>query len=310
MKKSIFKNKKFWIISTTLISTSLIVSQSAFAGVLAPLLPPATTMYTLDDIFTKLTTNADAVEAAHNFAPAGPPAPSLHTLKEIYEAIPTINPVTVTAGTQYLGIQGSFLRNLFNGTRTSGNYPGGSQKFGGIEDWNANGASTPLGQNIPADSYQGPWTQCDNGNNYCGTGDSGAEWQDDLTGTIWSKTLNNTTFVPDGSDGDISWHIANNCEGGHGNMCVKNSAPNPNTGCEANTNWYVPHQKQLMQAYIDGSYGPMEPKGVSSGASRIYWSATTFSNPLSNAFTVRLTSGHTGGNAKTSGFKVRCVYAT
>ena len=78
-----------------------------YAGSLSPSASPAATSYTLSDIYTRLTTNATATLADHDFAPSGAPAASLYTLTQVYDAIPTIDAAKVLSGTTYLGVAGS-----------------------------------------------------------------------------------------------------------------------------------------------------------------------------------------------------------
>ncbi|MFA6896816.1 MAG: hypothetical protein WCQ96_00800 [Patescibacteria group bacterium] len=80
---------------------------AARAGSLAPSASPSGTMYTLNDIYTRLTTNATATEGSHNLASSLSPSATMRTLKEIYNAIPTIAANTVKVGTTYLGISGT-----------------------------------------------------------------------------------------------------------------------------------------------------------------------------------------------------------
>src|SRR5450755_69744 len=77
------------------------------AGSLTPIATPAATMYTLGDIYTRLTTNATSTSGNHSLSTTTAPASSFHTLTEIYNAIPTIDPTKVLTGTSYLGVAGS-----------------------------------------------------------------------------------------------------------------------------------------------------------------------------------------------------------
>lgn len=63
--------------------------------------------------------------------------------------------------------------------------------------------------------------------------------------------------------------------------------------------WRLPTQKELMQAYIDGSYWNLTQP------SNFFWSVTEVS--ASNAWDVYLTTGNTNNNTKTSTYQVRCV---
>ncbi|NLE95575.1 MAG: hypothetical protein GX600_07850 [Dehalococcoidia bacterium] len=61
----------------------------------------------MDDIYTRLITNAVATEGDHLFAPSGAPAETFRTLTEIYTAIPTIDGSKLLSGTTYLGVAGT-----------------------------------------------------------------------------------------------------------------------------------------------------------------------------------------------------------
>jgi hypothetical protein len=101
--------------ATVMISVAVIYA-IVHAGSLNPAASPAATMYTLSNIYTRLTTNATATEGSHPFAPAASPASTMYTPTQVYNAIPTIASSTVASSTVYLGVKGSLLGNLFNGT--------------------------------------------------------------------------------------------------------------------------------------------------------------------------------------------------
>jgi hypothetical protein len=90
--------------------------------------------------------------------------------------------------------------------------------------------------------------------------------------------------------------------------CVKLDGTNgAKTGCEALGNgWRLPQQKELMQAYIDGSWN--NPANLSSAGFN-YWSATTVSSSTQNAWFTNLANGNAGNVTKTIGasYRVRCV---
>ncbi len=149
----------------------------------------------------------------------------------------------------------------------SSDYTFYTQAKGGVDDYNNNGSR-------PSDSYAKSWTTCDGTNNYCGTGTSTADKKDDSTGLVWSKWLN--------SGATSTWFDANNCyepgtaenpgtcvsNGDDACQCVKKATSM--TGCDAlGSGWRLPYQKELMQAYIDGSWGNL------SNAGNYFWSATT-----------------------------------
>jgi len=194
----------------------------------------------------------------------------------------------------------AFYKQTLNGSMsTSTNaYP---QSLGGVDDYNNN-------QTMPTDSYSASWTTCAAGNNWCGTGDSAyADVKDTSTGLVWSIRL--------GGGASYNWFVANNCEdpgpGGDGVcdangeiacQCVKKTSSK--TGCESlGGGWRLPHQKELMQVYIDGSWGNLSNPGY------YFWSATTRSLSTQQAWYVYLGYGYTSYNGKTYGadYRVRCV---
>ncbi|MBI2591178.1 MAG: DUF1566 domain-containing protein [Candidatus Brennerbacteria bacterium] len=193
-------------------------------------------------------------------------------------------------GNTWCGTAGTLLASLFNGTNTDSTFPGGSQANGGVDDYNNNGTR-------PSDTYSKGWTACAAGNSYCGTGLASADARDDSTGLIWSMPCNGSgcASFSDATPLTYSWDnsAANNASSTASQLC--------SAGAHGQTGWSLPHQKQLMQAYIDGSWGNLE------GVNRNYWSATTRSDNTTNAWYVWLSSGFTNFSAKTISNPVRCV---
>jgi len=187
------------------------------------------------------------------------------------------------------------LSNLFNGTGQG--FTGGSQANGGIDDYNSAGSA-------PSDRYEATWTACTSENSYCGTGDAFADAKDENTGLIWSKPCSgsgcSTSAEP--ADTDYEWTYTDDADNNGLNADVLCSQ---DLGTTHDAGWSLPHQKQLMQAYIDGAYGNLEPTGVA--GSRHYWSATTRSNGTSNAWSTYLSNGNTYYAAKSDSNSVRCV---
>ena len=125
---------------------------------------------------------------------------------------------------------------------------------------------------------------------------AGTEKQDPRTGLIWSNAIVNTagtaTFSPT-TNTTFSWDASH-----ANNIAVGNKTAI--TLCSAMGNgWRLPTQKELMQAYIDGSYFNLSQPGNS------FWSATESSS--TGAWSVPLTSGSTNNNTKVSAYLVRCV---
>ena len=194
----------------------------------------------------------------------------------------------VATGNTYCGTAGTLLANLWNGT--SGAFTGGSQANGGADDYNNAGAAA-------SGRYAKGWTACNVGNSYCGTSDSGADAKDDSTGLVWSLPCNGSgcASFSDSSPLTYSWD---------GTTDADNNSRTASQLCSDHSGWSLPHQKQLMQAYIDGSYGNLEASGVD----RYYWSASTVSYSTTLAWRTDLSYGYTANGAKTNGsYDVRCV---
>lgn len=193
------------------------------------------------------------------------------------------------------------LNNLWNGTKAG--YPGGDQIYGGVDDYNAGAAA-------PSDRYAGPWTQCAAADNYCSTGDSGAAYRDDSTGLIWSmpcKGAGCSSFSDTAPDtyAFTTTTYANNwsaIQGRYLDVGTSTAYGLCQGGDHGKTGWLTPTQKQLMQAYIDGSYGNLD-----GGVTRLYWSSTTYSNSPPYAWLTSLSLGYTVYYAKADPYYVRCV---
>lgn len=323
---------------------------SLFAGNLDSPGVPSTTMKTLDDIYCKLT---GCVPASHSLDPSAALAPTMHTSQDIYDAAPDFkdNPGDATEGhvcqgktfytdsavqetgnisipASHVGVgysacgeNGTLLKDLYNGSGSGGNCDTihgdlicFTQAVGGVDDYNGI-------QAIPADSYQTTWVTChtgttpdDEGNNWCGTGDTNAEKIDLATGLIWSGSLGANTWFganncktpaqlnADGiGDGTCNTHLEAACR------CVKLTDPDK-TGCEAlgDGGWKLPFQKQFMQAYIDGSRANLSSPNC-------YWSATTVSTSTQRAWNTCTHTGSTGYRyahviyKPHASFFVRCV---
>jgi hypothetical protein len=385
--------KSGWIVLVAVLVVSTLVN----AGSLVPLATPAATGYTLEDIYTRVTTNATATSSNHGFTPGSSPASSFHSLADIYSAIPTVSAATVLTGTSYLsvsgtydstnlatstvkngvafgisltglypssayllpgasattdlngsggsitssngsvewwqssgtrvtatldfatlsnvcntdtsnnsagtlstpsstiltgstycGTAGSLLGSLWMGTDATGTYPGGSQSSGGVDDFNAGLAPS-------AGRYVKNWTPCNSGNSYCGTGDSGADAKDDSTGLVWSLPCNGSgcASFSDSAPLTYSWD----------NSATNNNSRTASQLCSDHAGWSLPHQKQLLQAYIDGSYGGLEDQGTD----RNYLSATTASDNTTLVRRMLLSSGNSNSGNKTTPNYVRCV---
>lgn len=121
----------------------------------------------------------------------------------------------------------------------------------------------------------------------------GDDKQDPRTNLVWSKCLAN-------SDGAVSFSSAV-CSGFSWlDNGINNLGRTAKQLCsDRGDGWRLPTQKELMQAYIDGSYYNL------SAATSYYWSTTEASD--TNAWHVNLATGYTRSIGKTSMYRVVCV---
>ena len=179
---------------------------------------------------------------------------------------------------------------MFNGTGQSFN--GGSQANGGVDD--ANNSGTP-----PSDRYATTWTACNAGNSYCGTGLASADAKDDVTSLIYSLPCNGSgcSSFSDSSPITYTWDTSGGDNGS------KTASQLCTSGGHGESGWFLPHEKQNMQTYIDGAYGNLE----ATGTGRKYWSGTTSMTDTTRAITTNFSFGVSINDLKTGVFYVRCV---
>ncbi len=134
------------------------------------------------------------------------------------------------------------------------------------------------------------------GNTVAVDGRSGLWWTDIAVldgGTTATTTTNNFTLTADGSRPTAGNAIS---------FCNALNTYNSNAGFGGYTDWYLPTQKELMQAYIDGSSNNLLRPG------NIFWSSTENSGSTATAWIVYLAIGDTYRlNKLTSRNYVRCV---
>lgn len=125
---------------------------------------------------------------------------------------------------------------------------------------------------------------------------TGDDKKDPLMGLVWSKYLKNNAgtveFVDSGGTG-WSWNASD-----ADNIAVGGKTASQLCS-ERGNGWRLPTQKELQQAYIEGSYFNLTTP------SNNFWSATEDS--ATNAWVVTLYSGYTGSSNKANGYYVRCV---
>jgi hypothetical protein len=164
-----------------------------------------------------------------------------------------------------------------------------------------------------AEDYQGEeatWTDATSGGQ--------AVWKDTRTGTYWSadqgSKANNFTMstcpffttysdVPNykkNYDG-----LSSNCGGTNDaiNYCAKLT-------WGGRSDWYLPSQKELLQAYIDGMYNQAGTNLANASAfttTNYFWSSSEVSYGSSYVWLVHLYRGCNLDGVKTTGYSVRCI---
>ncbi len=188
--------------------------------------------------------------------------------------------IAFSAGSQ---ITGSMFTNQKNQTRDDWVDSGGI-----VDEYTAEEAtwSTVTGSPFSNISYLG-------GNLY-----SGAVKQDARTGLWWSDIMA-IGAVASTSSNDFTL-IADGARPTGGNAIGFCDALNAaNFG--GHNDWYLPTQKQLQQAYIDGSANNLPNPDY------FFWSSSELSWVSSYAWYVSLTDGYTYFNTKVTSPNVRCV---
>ena len=131
-------------------------------------------------------------------------------------------------------------------------------------------------------------------------------WWSDIASTgagtaVATSTTNDFTLtgVAGVGDGTRPWTTATTTatNGNAINFC--NALNDASFG--GHTDWYLPTQKQLMQAYIDGSANNLPNPGY------YFWSSTEYYLSTAHAWYVGLYFGYTNANTKVYSNNVRCV---
>lgn len=139
-------------------------------------------------------------------------------------------------------------------------------------------------------------------------------WKDSRTGLYWSHSLGQySNIFPDTTHtacpffalSDRGEYNGLNADCGNAiNACGTLSLEVGNGG-EVETDWYLPSQKELQQAYIDGMYN--QTTSAFTTTSNFWSSAERSSNPAL-AWYVNLSTGYTANSSKVTGtYYVRCV---
>jgi len=147
----------------------------------------------------------------------------------------------------------------------------------------------------------GEWTQ---------TNTSAEVWKDDITGLYWSPIQDSLQNDFDRSTCDFFTSDPRGSYDGSDDTCHQaiNECANlelaTHTGDAAKTTWYLPSQKELMQAYVHGIYKKTNTTWV--GTTQ-HWSSTENQTLHSHAWFTILAHGLTSFTNKTTSYSVRCV---
>jgi hypothetical protein len=138
-------------------------------------------------------------------------------------------------------------------------------------------------------------------------------WKDTRTGLYWSNNLGNYTNSFPNQDHSTCDFFSTVPRGSYGTSGTDPQCGNAINACAvlnltsggtSNTDWYLPSQKELMRAYVDGMYNKAGATFTTTGA---FWSSTERSDGSDNAWIVNLGSGNSFNGSKTNGYDVRCV---
>lgn len=262
----------------SLIATTAIVFVIARAGELNPSSAPGDTMYTLEDIYCKITNCATSTYGLDSSDEA---TSTMYTLEEIYDVV----------------FDYSLQKNLI------------------YDDWKGSAAanSTSLAAAYAAgedqDKEEGEWTAYTDSSLGSEIVASGAVYRDERTGLYWSDCYSSAqdgtcdqitnSFTLDGVVADTDDGL--DAEGGNAvDFCESLELDADGDGTDE-TNWYLPSQKELMQAYINGAANNIPFPAY------YYWSSTEYYNNSSYAWYVYLAVGYTSNSTKGVNYYARCV---
>lgn len=194
MKRKINVSVFTVFLSAVFVGISVGNINTAKAGNLSPTSSPASSGFTLENIYQKLANGTDATEGNHDLTTSASPAGTFHTLKEIYEAIPTLVANTIKKGTTYLGITGTLTPD--GGTAVTGDVFNGKTVHL-TDDWNLDTGTLDLACNVS--TFNGTSNLISN--DYDGSGDGSNRWCIKDTGdAVASEILSSKIVWVDGEE--------------------------------------------------------------------------------------------------------------
>ena len=266
----------------------------SYAGSLTPSAVPSATLYTLGDIYSKLTTGATTTESNHSLSTSTSPASSFYTLTEIYNAVPATLSLSASTTTVPVGINtATTTLNTIDTDLTATNIKSGATIFG------------------VAGSYTGPtltWSADAH------TGTDASIFTDQTACVAWGATWGGSSCsgLSDQSVGTMCWDGNQGCSEGPntgviaGHGAVEYCQYLDNSGNLSGTVqniWRLPTYTELVDASPSGDH-------ITSGfQSDGYWSATSYPFGSSYAWHVAMYDGYSGHvDSKNNPFYLaRCV---
>lgn len=270
---------KIFTVALTVTITFAAVYFIARAGNLNPSVAPGDTMKTLDDIYCKI---ANCTPATYGLDSPASAASTMRTLQEIYDFLPDYSLQKNQIWDDWKGSASSTSAGLAYAYANSVDQNNEEAVWASTTDVILSGALVASG-NVKRDTRAGLyWSDC-----YDAT--SGGGSCDTRTNSF---ALNGVIAdTDDGLDAEDGLAV---------DFCEALSLDANGDGVDE-TDWYLPSQKELMQAYINGAANNLLNSAYT------YWSSTEGYDGTSGAWVVTLYYGYTGNFLKTNGRYARCV---
>ena len=325
MKTNIKKNLlNFLKLTAFLVVASIIGISISYAGSLTPPGSPSATMNTLDDIYTKLTTNTNA--GTHSLSTTTTPTGTFHTLTQIYGAIPTIDATKILTGTSYLGIPGSI-----------------AVKTGEVTASTSATSTNKLLLTVPIGYYDGTVTLSTTSTNFTATNIKSGTTVFGLTGSLAAGGLpatNQTVCYATDFSGDVVACAGTGQDGNllkgiprsfvdNGNGTVTDSATSliwqkqddgvaknwasglaycaNNTAGLSGTGWRLPNINELLSIVDYSKTSPSINSVFTSTQSDAYFTSTTYGSGFNSAWVIVFDAGGAQFYPKFGSGYIRCV---